>query len=207
MKPHLCSKCGERNPDNFYPSQRSICKKCSIARSVANRQRTSPNKIPHVCKECGCNDPTQFYISNKYTCKACCISKSTTRYHSLSNEDKQRQQHQMAAWQDDNMLRYRWQTAKHRSMRKKREFTITERDVELLWETQKGLCYYTKRPMKLTRDDSRHSVSLDRLDSTVGYIPGNVVLCCAAVNLMKNDLEMREFKDLITLLSEQLDNF
>ena len=61
--------------------------------------------------------------------------------------------------------------------------------------------------MKMERDNNRSSVSIDRLDNSKGYIDGNVVLCCAAVNIMKNDLELTEFKELITILYDRLDNF
>lgn len=33
--------------------------------------------------------------------------------------------------------------------------------------------------------------SIDRIDSSKGYIPGNVVACCRAVNEMKSYLESR----------------
>jgi hypothetical protein len=69
-----------------------------------------------------------------------------------------------------------------------------------MWDNQKGLCYYSNLPMQLNRDDNRLSVSIDRLDNKEGYVDGNVVLCCSAVNIMKNDLSVKEFQDFISIL-------
>lgn len=82
-------------------------------------------------------------------------------------------------------------TAKGNSRRQKREFTIIKADVSNLWNKQKGLCYYTGRPMKfeLCCNDS---CSLDRIDSSKGYVKDNIVLCQRQVNIMKNDASVDE---------------
>ena len=51
------------------------------------------------------------------------------------------------------------------------------------------------------------SVSLDRLDSSKGYIPGNVVLCRAIVNIMKSDLSEAEFSQTILALAPWAEKF
>lgn len=202
MKPHLCKQCGDDNSENFYTSQKSTCKKCYIARSIkrATPVHSTKSVKSHRCNRCGVDNPMMFYPSNKSKCKKCCSAYGMNRVQSLSPLDMTRLKEKVAAWQDNNILVYRWKSAMHRAKRKNREFTITEQDIKLIWEKQQGLCYYTKQPMKLSRDDNRYSVSLDRLDSSVGYIPGNVVLCCAAVNLMKNDLSVTEFTELVGLI-------
>jgi hypothetical protein len=35
-------------------------------------------------------------------------------------------------------------------------------------------------------------VSIDRADTSLGYVPGNVVLCCARVNSIKSDATLAE---------------
>jgi hypothetical protein len=42
-------------------------------------------------------------------------------------------------------------------------------------------CYYTNTPMTFA-PHSDFGASLERLDNTKGYIPGNVVLCCGELN-------------------------
>jgi ligand-binding sensor domain-containing protein len=70
-----------------------------------------------------------------------------------------------------------------------------------LWREQKGLCYYTNIPMKyIARNKNPFQVSIDRIDSSIGYIKGNVVLCCQAINYMKNDYSLTNFNEFFDAL-------
>lgn len=70
-----------------------------------------------------------------------------------------------------------------------------------LWEHQKGVCPYTGIKMilqKTTADKVRSpkKASLDRIDSSRGYLKGNVEFVCCAINLAKNSFtrdQMKEF--------------
>lgn len=67
-----------------------------------------------------------------------------------------------------------------------------------LWVYQTGLCFYTDRPMRLAHTEglSPEGASIDRVDPSIGYTVGNVVLCLSRVNLVKHDVtpdEMREW--------------
>lgn len=62
-----------------------------------------------------------------------------------------------------------------------------------LWEIQNGICPYTGIKMtfpthwkEMTRTHCLEKVSLDRIDSTKGYIKGNVEFVCMGVNYAKN---------------------
>ena len=202
-----CKVCNEEDPTQFYKSNKSKCKRCCIAHTTQRQSGLLPAcniPRPHLCKDCGETNSDLFYPKNKGRCKQCASTLSTQRYHSLSADDKEAYKHRSSTWQDDNILLYRWRSARIRSVKKTREFTITIQDIEQLWEKQQGLCYYTNQSMKLARDDNRYSVSIDRLDTNIGYVPGNVVLCCATVNIMKNDLSLTEFTELVDLLHSSL---
>jgi len=78
--------------------------------------------------------------------------------------------------------------------KRKLDFEINYSFIQKLWETQKGLCYYTKVSMKLTaRQKNPYQVSIDRIDSNLGYTKENTVLCCQAINYMKNDYSLKDF--------------
>lgn len=68
-----------------------------------------------------------------------------------------------------------------------------------LWESQKGVCPYTGYKMHLPRNtaafkknDNPKRVSLDRIDSNLGYVKGNVEFVCYVVNLAKNEFPRDE---------------
>lgn len=48
-------------------------------------------------------------------------------------------------------------------------------------------------PKGKTKDDNRHTASLDRIDNTKGYIPGNVQWVHKSVNFCKGTLKERYF--------------
>lgn len=62
---------------------------------------------------------------------------------------------------------------------------ITFDDVDELWKQQHGLCYYSKIPM-MTHSGTDWQTSLKRLDPNLGFIRGNVVVCCLEFNCFIN---------------------
>lgn len=79
--------------------------------------------------------------------------------------------------------------AKARIKAKKYNFpcTITPDQLVNQWNSQNGCCYYTGIPMS-TEYNLRETVSIDKIDPMLGYVDGNVVLCCLIVNIMKLDM-------------------
>jgi hypothetical protein len=118
----------------------------------------------------------------KYTQSARCVE--CIQEHNNDPDVKRRQKE----WRDDpnNIFHVMVLGAKH----KNHEFSITEQDLEYVWEIQKGLCYYDGKPMERTCGDGKpnpNKVSIDRLDSSKGYTLDNIVLCKARYNWGKLD--------------------
>ena len=91
--------------------------------------------------------------------------------------------------------------AKNRNL----DFEIDYNFIQKLWKNQKGLCYYTKVQMKLTaRQKDPYQVSIDRINSNLGYTEENAVLCCQAINYMKNDYSLKDFNLFKNSLQEAL---
>ena len=154
---------------------------------------------PHLCTECGVSAPELFYKNRKSVCKQC-VSQRQRAYVKANPDYKSRNRTAAAKWQDDNMLQYRLLSARSRSKKSGLEFTITLDDIQQLWDSCSGNCYYTGLPMVQERNNVLDSVSLDRRDNTKGYIPGNVVLCRSVVNIMKSDLSEDDFAAVLRTL-------
>lgn len=85
--------------------------------------------------------------------------------------------------------------------RKNKEFGITLADLLDLWGKQEGLCAYTKLPLQIGAN-KYDVVSLDRIDSSKGYVVGNIQLVCAAVNVMKMAMSEQQFIRMCHLVSQ-----
>lgn len=63
-----------------------------------------------------------------------------------------------------------------------------------LWEKQKGKCFYTGDDLTLDRVRKvGSSASLDRMDSSKGYVMGNVVWTSRLVNVSKGQRNVKDF--------------
>lgn len=74
--------------------------------------------------------------------------------------------------------------------------------LKTLWESQSGICPYTGIKMLLPETTTEHAqihsplrASLDRIDSTKGYVEGNVEFVCYSVNMAKNGFTKKETMD------------
>ena len=77
-----------------------------------------------------------------------------------------------------------WSRAKYRAKQKGMEFNITKEDI-IIPDT----CPLLGTPME--------SPSLDRIDSSKGYIKGNVWVISNRANTLKNDATLQELKTLV----------
>jgi len=89
--------------------------------------------------------------------------------------------------------------AKKSAKYQKKEFNISIEDIRSLWESQKGICPYTGIQMELScyKKHKLNSASLDRIDSSKGYINGNIEFVCLFINLGKNGFEKPDVKDFL----------
>lgn len=94
-------------------------------------------------------------------------------------------------------------------IRKNKECAIDLNYLEKLWEKQKGKCPYTNIDLKLQRhnykiDTEKYYMyaSLDRIDSSKGYIPGNVEFVSLGINFMKNKFSKESVLDFLELIKK-----
>ncbi len=143
---------------------------------------------------CGQDDPSMFYPNNKTKCKKCVIDRVKDRYRNFSDEDKANYIKSQSDWQKDNIVRYRYISARNRASKKGWEFTITESFIEELLIRQNHQCAYSG--IAFTENGTPHSWSIDRIDSSKGYTIDNIALVSSTVNAMKNDMSYDDMVDI-----------
>ena len=91
-------------------------------------------------------------------------------------------------------LQVRLTALKQRHKNKKFEGEIVSLDYLVsLYEQQKGICALSGIPMHVTLDHTDLAVSPDRIDTSKGYVEGNVRLVCARANNMRGTLDDHDF--------------
>jgi len=90
---------------------------------------------------------------------------------------------------------------------RKKEVSVSLQDIADQWNKQQGLCAYTKIPLELVKKDSSWSkatASIDRIDSSKGYILGNIQWVHKRINTMKNDMTEVEFINFCKLVVKEM---
>ena len=86
-------------------------------------------------------------------------------------------------------------------------------DLKETWEKQNGVCPYTGFKLILPENsnlneiDFFHRASLDRIDSSLGYIKGNIQFISTPINLMKqtqSDANAKQFLKEISSYTSKL---
>lgn len=72
-----------------------------------------------------------------------------------------------------------------------------------IWEQQNGRCVYSGVPLSIEANHP-HSVSIDRIDSSIGYLKGNLQLVSAAVSRMKQEFDEEFFLSTCRLIAENM---
>ena len=74
-----------------------------------------------------------------------------------------------------------------------------------LWERCNGICFRFKKKMSLL-DNEPWLVSLDRIDSDIGYMKGNVQFVCVMYNFMKGNKTEEEMDEVFEHLKQVYSN-
>lgn len=108
-------------------------------------------------------------------------------------------------------FRHMYLRAKHDSNKKYREFNISLDDIKNIWEKQKGICNLSGVEVKFgeTNASKQHggsTASLDRIDSTIGYLPDNIQIVHKEINDLKSNLSEDVFINWCRLVAEHTKN-
>ena len=143
-------------------------------------------KPEYKCKYCGETDPLKFSNSSRTLCKECL----------------KKQQRSLIPLEEKLYTR-----AKHSAMSRKLDFDLTILDVKNILEGQNNKCKYSGIKFGDNFNDKYTYPTIDRIDSSKGYIKDNICICTFFVNMMKNNCPVNKFKSIITDIYNNINNF
>jgi hypothetical protein len=140
----------------------------------------------------------------RYTLKHPDKAAESTRLHKrrvrATEDGREDNIKQAALWRMKNPRLVLVKVAKVRAKKHGREFSITEADI--MWPTH---CPVLGVELKYGGGlgQRRDVASLDRLDNTKGYVPGNVFVLSWRANCIKNDATAEELRAVATWIEKQ----
>jgi hypothetical protein len=150
-----------------------------------------------ICSKCKQEKPFNlFYNKNKrddlyYSwCKDCCKKSSAEATLNINATIEGRAKSALI-------------NAKRRTSKNGHELLLEVKDIIDLWEKQSGVCAYSGMNMTLNSNEL-NTMSLERIDSSIGYTKENTILICHAVNRMKSNFEVRDFYKFCSAVSDFL---
>lgn len=178
---------------------------CSIKCSSIFRKSKDKNE---TCPICFCNFKLKPFHKKRFKGPFCCSRKCRgdflkTHYAGKNNPNFK---------YNDSVLKLfkmRCDEIRNRSHKKNIPFNLTADFLYNIFNNQKGLCFYTKIPMKLHTDNwsikgqaDIDTMSVDKVDPLLGYVENNVVLCCSGINKLKGNSSKKELETFVKALIE-----
>jgi len=113
-------------------------------------------------------------------CKVCSTEHQTINQHSTCEQCVPNQKEYAANYR--NGLNGRLMMYKSNAKKRNLPFEITIEEFSEFWQKPCSYC-----------GSEIETVGIDRVDSSIGYITGNLVACCKICNQSKNDLSYEEW--------------
>lgn len=177
-------------------------------RAAKEAARHIPPPGHYQCCACKADKPVSEFVKSRENtngrCKSCRKAYYKT-YHERRPDIKEKSRQRSKARHQERWIETLWRGSRFGAVSRGLERTITLADCEAQWNLQGGRCYWTGM---LLEPDARPRFplkpSLDRLDPTRGYVPGNIVFTSLLINLGRQNCTEVEFHDVIARLRAAL---
>lgn len=138
-------------------------------------------------------------------CSRSCVGKATGSLKGKNVKDRYDISLHSSCRRDKfTLFRYTYRCIKRRF----KEVTVTLEDLEKQWIKQNGTCPYSKVKLELPTDNKiipiTKRASLDRIDSSKGYIIENIQFVSTPINYMKSTMSHIETIDYLNQISKNI---
>ena len=202
-----CTNCGKERickPDKIKdPTWDGLCHRCSGAKLlreefpigtligdwVVEGYNFNRHNLISVRCSCGATSELSSATAKSPRSKRC----SSCSYKKISEDKSCGKVHQVY-----------WLQIKNAAIRRGIPFMITIEDMWAQYEKQVGKCVFTGLDLTLTNSNNFNlqTASLDRIDSTKGYVVGNIQWVHKDANKMKMDLQEEDFFRMVKQIYE-----
>ena len=174
------------------------CSCCKIEKSVSDFHKSKTQKygVSSRCKRCASDKATEWAKANRDK------RLIQGRIYEVKNKDaiKERKKNKRESMTFDDRFKLLIKNARDR---KEYVVSVDAEYLQSVYESQGGLCAYTKLPL-LAIGNQLNTMSLDRVDSSKNYTEDNIQLVCVAINRMKLNHAEDQFIQLCRLVAQNV---
>lgn len=177
-----------------------FCKQCTIEKPKTSFTKFKKNNrilYRNTCKKCLCENQKKKYWENPEKFKA-----KAREYRRL---DPDKYNKKWNAWHKNERLKYPVRLLLRRAKRRARElsleYNLIESDI-VIPEKCPILGIELKAGCSLNNLPTDNSISLDRVDNTLGYVKGNVIVVSMRANRIKNNSTFEDIEKLYFFLKK-----
>lgn len=116
-------------------------------------------------------------------------------YLTYCKECKTKQCKKLLYSSEEKFLRQKFSNLRSRANKANILFNLTVEEYIEQFNKQKGLCFYTDKPLNFKGKEKFDSISCDKIIPENGYVKGNIVFCSNRINTVKNNLSLEEIKE------------
>ena len=178
------------------PNRTQICcsRKCHIDRRNPNfaLKLNDEGQTCRTCNRCLREQPvTEFYTRAGGKVMGNCIDCFNERMREYRQTDQGMKHFHQATRKTGR----RYTSVRIAAKRRGLDFNLSKQDYE---KVVTNPCHYCDGELPEVGS------GLDRIDSSLGYVPGNVWPCCTRCNRMKNNLSLADFEKHVLLLASRI---
>ena len=157
-------------------------------------QQRADGRWVNPCSECG---EMQDYLRKTYAEQSLRLNKTCKRCSNRKTENSHRGMY--------NLIRLSWfEKSKKSAELRGLVFDLSIEDIWFLYTAQEGRCALSGMSIGWSEVGAIHSASIDRIDSSVGYIKGNVQLLHKDVNFMKQQFSQEYFIEVCKAIADKV---
>jgi hypothetical protein len=144
-------------------------------------------------------------LGRKNFCSRTCVGKNNTKNFGDGTNRYNIAQH--SGSRKDSLTKFRYHF--RNILKRDKQIDISIEDLKLIWEEQNGVCPYLGIKLHLNtytkiKKNPITSASLDRIDSSKGYVKGNLQWISRAMNYLKNDMSDQQVREVLNIIYEQM---
>lgn len=159
-----------------------LCVNCGTEKPLDQfgKLKSRPDGLSFYCRNCNVIKSQQYYRNHK---------EERAEYGRIYNE------------KDGIKLFSKYRVVKGRARARGIDFPLSREDFIEWFRTQSPYCHYCNQPVeeRLGRDRGHNDRTIDRKDTSIGYVLGNMVFACRRCNTIKgywfSEKEMLEIAD------------